>query len=153
MNMKMIKTISSTLFLFVASIVLLSSCHSKEKTFSVNGEISQAEGEVLYIEHRGLGGIAILDSVKLKENGKFSFKEKAPENPEFYQLRLGNQIAVFAVDSTQTLDFNADGANFYNSLIRYDREDYLCLHHLFINDGYLYSCECPLCFTIGSNES
>ena len=115
MNMKMIKTISSTLFLFVASIVLLSSCHSKEKTFSVNGEISQAEGEVLYIEHRGLGGIAILDSVKLKENGKFSFKEKAPENPEFYQLRLGNQIAVFAVDSTQTLDFNADGANFYNS--------------------------------------
>ena len=113
--MKMIKTISSTLFLFIASILLLSSCNSKEKTFSVKGEISKAEGEVLYLEHRGLGGLAILDSVKLKENGEFSFKEKAPDNPEFYQLRLGSQIAVFAVDSTETLKLNADGANLYNS--------------------------------------
>ena len=113
--MKMIKTTSSTLFLFIVSILLLSSCNSKEKTFSVTGEISRAEGEVLYLEHRGLGGLAILDSVKLKENGKFDFKEKAPDNPEFYQLRLGDQIAVFAVDSTETLKLNADGANLYNS--------------------------------------
>ena len=83
------KLISSTLFLLVASMLLLSSCNSKGKSFSVNGEIASADGQVLYLEHRGLGGLEIVDSVKLKENGKFSFKEEAPVNPEFYQLRLG----------------------------------------------------------------
>ena len=90
------KIISSTLFLLIASMLFLSSCNSKEKTFSINGEISSANEQVLYLEHRGLGGLELLDSVELKENGKFTFKEKAPSNPEFYQLRLGEQVAIFA---------------------------------------------------------
>jgi peroxiredoxin len=81
----------------------------------VNGEIASAEGQVLYLEHRGLGGLEIVDSVKLKENGKFSFKEKAPENPEFYQLRLGEQIIVFAVDSIEKLQLNANASDLYNT--------------------------------------
>ncbi len=109
------KLISSTLFLLVASMLLLSSCNSKGKSFSVNGEIASAEGQVLYLEHRGLGGLEIVDSLKLKENGKFSFKEKAPENPEFYQLRLGEQIIVFAVDSIEKLQLNADASDLYNT--------------------------------------
>ena len=109
------KLISSTLFLLVASMLLLSSCNSKGKSFSVNGEIASAEGQVLYLEHRGLGGLEIVDSVKLKENGKFSFKEKAPENPEFYQLRLGVQIIVFAVDSIEKLQLNANASDLYNT--------------------------------------
>ena len=109
------KLISSTLFLLVASMLLLSSCNSKGKSFSVNGEIASAEGQVLYLEHRGLGGLEIVDSVKLKENGKFSFKEKAPENPEFYQLRLGEQIIVFAVDSIEKLQLNANASDLYNT--------------------------------------
>ena len=109
------KLISSTLFLLVASMLLLSSCNSKGKSFSVNGEIASAEGQVLYLEHRGLGGLEIVDSLKLKENGKFSFKEKAPENPEFYQLRLGEQIIVFAVDSIEKLQLNANASDLYNT--------------------------------------
>lgn len=111
----MSKLISSTLFLLVASMLLLSSCDSKGKSFSVNGEITSADGQVLYLEHRGLGGLEILDSVKLKDNGKFAFKEEAPENPEFYQLRLGEQILVFAVDSVEKLQLNADAADLFNS--------------------------------------
>ena len=109
------KIISSTLFLLVASMLLLSSCNSKGKTFSINGEITSANGQVLYLEHRGLGGLELLDSVELKENGKFAFKQKAPSNPEFYQLRLGEQIAIFAVDSVETLKLTADGVDLYNS--------------------------------------
>lgn len=109
------KLISSTLFLLVASMLLLSSCNSKGKSFSVNGEIASADGQVLYLEHRGLGGLEIVDSVKLKENGKFSFKEEAPVNPEFYQLRLGEQIIVFAVDSIEKLQLNADASDLYNT--------------------------------------
>ena len=109
------KIISSSLFLLIASMLFLSSCNSKEKTFSINGEISSANEQVLYLEHRGLGGLELLDSVELKENGKFTFKEKAPSNPEFYQLRLGEQVAIFAVDSVETLKLTADGTDLYNS--------------------------------------
>ena len=109
------KLISSTLFLLVASMLLLSSCNSKGKSFSVNGEIASADGQVLYLEHRGLGGLEIVDSVKLKENGKFSFKEEVPVNPEFYQLRLGEQIIVFAVDSIEKLQLSADASDLYNT--------------------------------------
>lgn len=109
------KLISSTLFLLVASLLLLSSCNSKGKSFSIKGEIASADGQVLYLEHRGLGGLEIIDSLKLKENGKFSFKEQAPVNPEFYQLRLGEQIIVFAVDSIEQLQLTADASDLYNS--------------------------------------
>ena len=109
------KLISSTLFLLVASLLLLSSCDSKGKSFSIKGEIASADGQVLYLEHRGLGGLEIIDSLKLKENGKFSFKEQAPANPEFYQLRLGEQIIVFAVDSIEQLQLTADASDLYNS--------------------------------------
>lgn len=115
LQMDMNKIISSTLFLLIASVLLLSSCNSKEKTFSINGEISSASEQVLYLEHRGLGGLELLDSVELKDNGKFSFEEKASENPEFYQLRLGKQVIVFAVDSTETMQLTADGADLFNS--------------------------------------
>ena len=33
-----------------------------------------------------------LDSAKLGSNGVFSFSGKRPESPEFYRLRLANQI-------------------------------------------------------------
>lgn len=96
-------------------MLLLSSCESKGKSFSINGEITSADGQVLYLEHRGLGGLEILDSLKLKENGKFSFKEQAPENPEFYQLRVGEQIIVFAVDSIEKMQLSADVTDLYNT--------------------------------------
>lgn len=111
----MSKLLTSTLFLIVTFMMLLPSCGSKEKTFRVHGEITSAEDKVLYLEHRALGGIELLDSAKLNKQGKFSFKEKAPENPEFYQLRLDNQKIVFAVDSLETVEIKADASDLFNS--------------------------------------
>lgn len=109
------KIISSTIYLIVATALLLSSCDKKEKTFRIQGEIASAEDKTLYLEHRGLGGITLLDSVNLQKNGKFSFKEKAPQSPEFYQLRIADQTLVFAVDSVETLLVKADASALYNS--------------------------------------
>lgn len=109
------KLISSTLFLIVTSLLLLSSCDSKGKSFRIEGTISSAEDKVIYLEHRSLGGIQMLDSVKIKKNGKFVFKQDAPDNPEFYQLRLDNQSIVFAVDSVESLKIEADGLDLYNT--------------------------------------
>lgn len=96
--------------------VVLFSCKQGE-TFKVEGNIVSAEGDTLYLEHRGLAGVRVLDSTVLKSNGSFGFKQSAPENPEFYQLRLGSRIAVFAVDSTETLRIVADASDWYNSFI------------------------------------
>lgn len=111
----MSKLISSTLYFFISLLLLLSSCNDKGKTFRVHGEITSAENKKLYLEHRGLGGIELLDSVQIEKNGKFNFKEKAPENPEFYQLRIDNQKIIFAVDSVDNLLIKADATDLYSS--------------------------------------
>lgn len=92
----------------------LFSCKQKE-VFKVEGSIRFAEGDTLYLEHRGLAGIVVLDSVVLKGDGRFSLKQPAPVNPEFYQFRLGDQLAVFAVDSAETLRVTADATDLYHS--------------------------------------
>ena len=109
------KILSSTAFLFMVSLLFLFSCNTGKKTFRVEGEITSAEDKTLYLEHRALGGIEMLDSVKLQKNGKFSFKEDAPENPEFYQLRIENQKIIFAIDSVETLTVKADALDLYNT--------------------------------------
>ncbi len=102
-------------FISVVALLFLASCNTGKKTFRVEGEISSAEDETLYFEHRALGGIEMLDSVKLKKDGKFSFQEEAPQNPEFYQLRIENQKIIFAIDSTETLTVKADASDLYQS--------------------------------------
>lgn len=111
----MSKLLTSNLFLIVTSLLLLSSCNSREKTFLIQGKIASAEDKTLYLEQRGLGAIELLDSVKLNKQGKFSFKEKSPQNPEFYQLRIEDQKIIFAVDSLETLSVEADATDLFNS--------------------------------------
>ncbi len=93
---------------------VLFSCKQGE-TFKVTGNIGSAEGDTLYLEHRALAGVRALDSTVLKKDGAFAFKQSAPENPEFYQLRIGKRIAAFAVDSTETLRISANASDWYNS--------------------------------------
>lgn len=93
---------------------ILAAC-KQEKVFHVKGNIGSAAGDTLYLEHRGLEGTEVLDSVILKKEGSFSFQQPSPPNPEFYQLRIGNQIAVFVVDSVETLKISADATDLYRT--------------------------------------
>lgn len=89
----------------VVAVVNLSSC-SKEK-FHVEGDITNAKDSVLYFEHNGLDGFAVVDSVKLDESGAFSFSGDKADNPEFYRLRIAGQIINIAIDSTETVGIKA----------------------------------------------
>ncbi len=63
---------------------------------------------MLYLEQATLDGIQKIDSVKLGTDGSFSFKAAAPVGcPEFYDLRVGNHVINFSVDSTETITFVA----------------------------------------------
>ena len=98
-------------FLLALVLVGLGACDNEPK-FKVQGEVTGAEDKTLYLEASGLGGVALLDSVKLGANGSFSFAETRPESPEFYRLRMGNQVINFSVDSTETVTIKADAGKF-----------------------------------------
>lgn len=90
---------------FTVAALTLTSCNNKK--FHVNGTISDAKDSVLYFENMSLNGPVVVDSVKLAEDGSFSFDGKASEAPEFYRLRIAGQIINVAIDSTETVKFKA----------------------------------------------
>ena len=99
------KTISTlAALLFIALVV--SSCGGKK--FHVNGTITEAADSILYFENMSLDGPVTVDSVKLSDNGDFSFSDDAPSAPEFYRLRIANQIINLSIDSTETITVKAD---------------------------------------------
>ena len=88
-------------FVTGAVLTMLAACGGNE--FKVEGEVTNAKDSVLYFENVGLEGISVLDSVRLGEDGKFAFSEAAPEAPEFYRLRISDQIINVAIDSTEVI--------------------------------------------------
>ena len=88
---------------FVATALTIASCN--EGKFTVEGQIENAKDSVLYFENVGLEGINVLDSITLDNNGNFSFSEVAPGAPEFYRLRIADQIINVSIDSTETVQF------------------------------------------------
>ena len=87
----------------------------KSDTFTVEGVVAGAAGQILYLEHTGISAITTIDSIKLKPDCRFSFKQPRPEYPDFYRLSLNNQRIHFSVDSTETITFTADSHNFATS--------------------------------------
>ena len=88
-----------------AAAALLASCSGKK--FNVEGQITGAQDSVLYFENVGLAGIDEVASVTLDADGRFTFSGEAPEAPEFYRLRIADQIINVAIDSTETVTIKA----------------------------------------------
>ena len=84
----------------------VASCNNNK--FTVEGQISGAKDSLLYFENVGIEGINVLDSVKLSDNGDFSFSEAANQAPEFYRLRIADQIINVSIDSTETVQIKGE---------------------------------------------
>lgn len=97
---------------FAALVALTITACSSGPKFQVNGDISGADGKMLYLEASGLEGIVPLDSTKLKGEGTFSFKQPRPESPEFYRLRIEDKVINFSVDSIETIQIKAPYVDF-----------------------------------------
>ena len=91
---------------FITAALTIASCSNNK--FRVEGQISHAQDSVLYFENVGLEGINVLDSVRLSDSGNFSFSKEAPEAPDFYRLRIADQIINISIDSTETVSIKAD---------------------------------------------
>lgn len=91
----------------MAAIVLLGMASCSEKKFHVEGNITNAKDSMLYFENVGLENINVLDSVKLGDDGAFAFAQPQNEAPEFYRLRIADQIINVSIDSTETVTIKA----------------------------------------------
>jgi peroxiredoxin len=93
-------------YLMIAVAALaIASC--SEKKFHVEGSISNAKDSLLLLENVGIEEITVVDSVRLDEDGTFSFSGDAQEAPEFYRLRIAGQIINVSIDSTETVTIKA----------------------------------------------
>lgn len=92
--------------LLCIAIVTLLICACSTPTPKILGNISGAEGKTIYLYELTLGNTQIIDSVKLKSDGRFTFKLKSTEYPELYRLNIDNKQLILAVDSTETILIN-----------------------------------------------
>ena len=102
------------IFFVLGFVLLLVSC-GKNNQFTIEGNVKNASGSILYLEHVDVSKVSLIDSVKLKADGDFRFRREQPAFPEFYRLKLGKQLIDLAIDSTETIIVKADSATFAKS--------------------------------------
>lgn len=91
----------------VMALAVLGMASCSEKKFHVEGSITNAKDSVLYLENISLMGPEVIDSIQLDADGKFSLAGEAQAAPEFYRLRIHDQIISLSIDSTETVTVNA----------------------------------------------
>ena len=97
----------SNLILLVL-IALTVACQPKVDRFTLNGQIAEANGKTLYLDHMGLDKVEVIDSVKLDAEGEFSFNPVAPGDCfDFYRLRIDGKVVNLVIDSTETVTVTA----------------------------------------------
>lgn len=109
------KQVSTQLLSVCCMLFLVFTACNKASDFTVNGVVSGADGQVMYLENVGVSSVQLMDSVKLTAAGKFKFTKPRPAFPDFYRLRLNNQLINFAIDSTENVSFVADAGTFATS--------------------------------------
>lgn len=90
----------------VLAVMAVASCSNNK--FKVEGQIANAGDSVLYFENVGLEGIQVIDSVTLSADGAFAFSGDPTEAPEFYRLRIADQIINVSIDSTETVQVKGE---------------------------------------------
>ena len=97
--------------LLIPVIGIFISCSGKGQ-FIVKGSIKDGNEKTLYLENVTASKTVLLDSVKLSKSGSYKFKHARPETPDFYRLRLNNQLINFVIDSVETVRINSDTLRF-----------------------------------------
>ena len=98
---------SSNLILAILALLTVA-CQPQVDRFTLNGQIAEADGKTLYLDHLGLDKVEVVDSVKLDAQGEFRFTPVAPDDCfDFYRLRIDNKVVNLVVDSTETINVTA----------------------------------------------
>lgn len=104
------------ILVYLSLIVGLFVSCQRTPQFTIEGVISNAEGETLYLEHTALMKTSVVDSCILTDEGDFLLQASAPQYPDFYRLRIGGSSLILAVDSTETISITATREGLANTL-------------------------------------
>lgn len=104
------------ILVYLSLIVGLFVSCQRTTQFTIEGVISNAEGETLYLEHTALMKTSVVDSCILTDEGDFLLQASAPQYPDFYRLRIGGSSLILAVDSTETISITATREGLANTL-------------------------------------
>ena len=99
------------IFLMMLVVVAMTACNGNK--FEVEGNIEGASDTVaMVLEQSSNGQWFIIDSVEVKNGGKFSVSAPAPEVPSIYRLRIGEQSICFPIDSLDHLTITSKMPDF-----------------------------------------
>ncbi|MBO7261204.1 MAG: AhpC/TSA family protein [Bacteroidaceae bacterium] len=94
----------SNIFFLLSLLLITVACQQNVDRFTIDGVILEANEKTLYLDRVGADKTETIDSVKLNEEGRFSFSHPVtPDCFEFYRLRVDKQFINIAVDSTETI--------------------------------------------------
>ena len=108
---------ASTLFI----VLLLASCGKKnnESRYNVAGNIQHATAQKLLLQEVPYGGkpIITLDSITLKEDGKFSFDFIAKQE-SIYRIATEKDLEILFINDEDNIQVNADANNYASYQIK-----------------------------------
>ena len=97
----------SNLVLLILTLLTVA-CQPTVDRFTLNGQIAEADGQMLYLDHMGHDRIETVDSVRLDSVGIFCFSQPATKDCfDFYRLRVDGRAINLAIDSTETVSIIA----------------------------------------------
>lgn len=89
------------IYILFAAILLWTSCDSR-RSVTIEGVITNAEGQCLTLEHLGNGRPTVVDTLVLDGSGKFKFTPDVEPGPDFFNLRLSAQSISLVTDTLLT---------------------------------------------------
>ena len=98
------------LLFLILPIMAFHSCGESSRV-RISGKIEAGEGRILFLDKLEITGPLVLDSVRLKSNGSFSFSAGISE-PAFYRLRLtDNNFITLLAEPGERMNLEAGAAN------------------------------------------
>lgn len=105
------------LFLYLFAIAIFTGC--KTNTVSISGTLQNpAVGTFIYLDELKSNELTTIDSVKISDEGKFSFKQEV-KSPSFYLLKISqNNFLTMLLEPGEkvTVNAHADSLNYPSSV-------------------------------------
>lgn len=103
------------LLLILPLAFALASCNLSNE-YKISGEIDNGKDKTLILERIDLAQNVVVDSVKLNDNGRFSFKGKRLGEPTFFRLRFDSKnFITLLADSSEHIEIVANTPNLEDS--------------------------------------
>lgn len=105
------KKITDIIIASAAAAMLLTSCGDGNK-WTVKGNMAHSEGNDYLVEAYDNGRWYLLDTLKVKSSGDYSYSHEAMGYPDVYRIRCGEASIYFPIDSIETISIFSRGDAF-----------------------------------------